>query len=174
MPLCFVASAAPQKQDGAGVVVSGEASAKDIGLPLYPGSKRHKDKDGDSASANLGLWGGGSGFKLIVLKMESADSPDKVADFYKKALAKYGPVLDCSHPMASSGDKSKNHASKDNSNKNDSTKPLSCGDDTPEKDGKLFKAGTQEFQHMVGVQPGATGTLFQIICLSNWGKDEKK
>src|SRR5208283_772260 len=62
---------AAQEQKGAGVIASGEADAKDVGLPLYPGSRRHKDKDEDSTGANLGLWGGGSGFKLVVLKMES-------------------------------------------------------------------------------------------------------
>ena len=45
------------QEKGAGVVLSGEASAKDVGLPAYPGSRRHKDKDDDSAAANLGLWG---------------------------------------------------------------------------------------------------------------------
>ena len=45
----------------------------------------------------MGLWGGSSGFKLFVLKMESSDAPEKVAAFYRKALAKYGTVLDCSN-----------------------------------------------------------------------------
>ena len=52
------------QEKGAGVVLSGEASAKDVGLPVYPGSRRHKDKDDDSAGANLGLWGGGSDSNL--------------------------------------------------------------------------------------------------------------
>ena len=41
----------------------------------------------------MGLWGGSTGFKLFVLKMETADAPEKVASFYRKALAKYGTVL---------------------------------------------------------------------------------
>ena len=81
------------QEKGAGVVLSSEASAKDVGLPVYPGSRRHKDKDDDSAGANLGLWGGGSGFKLVVLKMESDDSLEKVSDFYRKALAKYAATI---------------------------------------------------------------------------------
>jgi hypothetical protein len=160
---------AGSSQSGAGAVISGEASAKDVGLPLYPGSKRHKDKDDSSTAANLGLWGGGSGFKLVVLKMESADSADKVAGFYKKALAKYGPVLDCSHPAASTSDKNKS-----DSNKSDSSKKIECGDDKPDSGGMLFKAGTKELQHIVGIQPSGGATLFQIVYLSAWGKDEKK
>jgi hypothetical protein len=155
--------ASPQQEKGAGVVLSGDASAKDVGLPLYPGSRRHKDKEGDSTAANFGLWGGGSGFKLVVLKMESDDSPEKVADFYKKALAKYGKVLDCSHPAPSDT----------NSSKSDS-KSLNCGDDKPEKGGVLFKAGTKEKQHLAAVQPNGSGSLYQLVYVADWGNSEKK
>ena len=156
-------------QSGAGVTISGDASAKDVGLPLYPGSKRHKDKDDDSAAANFGLWGGGSGAKMIILKMESADSVDKVADFYRKTLAKYGTVLDCSQPAIPTKDQTKKDANND-----DSSKVLSCGDDKPEKNGKLLKAGTKESQHIVGVQPNGNGALFQVIYLSTWSKEQRK
>ena len=46
-----------QQEKAAGVVLNGEASAKDVGLPIYPGSRRHKEKDEDSAGANFALWG---------------------------------------------------------------------------------------------------------------------
>ena len=85
-------------QKGAGITMAADADAKDIGLPLYPGARRHKDKDSDSPGINFDLWGGGSGVKLAVLKLESDDSPEKIADYYKKKLSKYGKVLDCSHP----------------------------------------------------------------------------
>src|ERR1035437_687847 len=49
---------------GAGVMVSKEATAKEVGLPLYPGAKPHKDENNDSTAAQLGLWGGAFGFKL--------------------------------------------------------------------------------------------------------------
>src|ERR1700685_3634803 len=86
------------KQDGdsIGFVASKNATPKEIGLPLYPGSRRHKDDSDDSASIQLGAWGGSSGFKLLVLKMDSDASPDKVTAFYRKALSKYGKVLNCS------------------------------------------------------------------------------
>jgi hypothetical protein len=155
----------PQQEKGAGVVLSGDASAKDVGLPLYPGSRRHKDKDkeDDSPAANFGLWGGGSGFKLVVLKMESDDSPEKVAGFYKKALAKYGKVLDCSHPAPLDA----------NSSKSDS-KSLTCGDDKPEKGGVLFKAGTKEKQHLAAVQPNGSGSLYQLVYVADWGNSKKQ
>jgi hypothetical protein len=145
-----------QDEKGAGITMSADADAKDIGLPLYPGSRRHVDKDSDSPGVNMGLWGGGSGFKLAVLKMESDDSMDKVAEYYKKKLAKYGKVLDCSHANGA-----------DNSDKND--KQLTC-DDKPDKGGVLFKSGTKADQHIVAIQPGAKGSLYQLVHVAHWEK----
>ena len=78
----------------AGLIVSARGTAKEVGLPIYPGSIPHKDQDedNDSPAAKLGLWGTSFGFKLVVLKMESKDAPRQVADYYQKALAKYGTV----------------------------------------------------------------------------------
>jgi hypothetical protein len=150
----------PEKE-GAGVIVSGQAGAKDVGLPLYPGSKPHKENSNESQSARLGLWGGGAGFKMNVVKMESPDSPERVATFYKKALAKYGRVLDCSNPPATDGEKK------------DSADVLTCGDDKPDKGGRLFKSGTQEKQHIVGIEPNAKGCVYQLVALAAWGTDSK-
>jgi hypothetical protein len=147
------ARAKAQEEGGAGLVVSGQATSKDVGLPFYPGAKPHKDNKDDSDSARLGMWGGGSGFKLVVVKMESNDPPEKVAAYYKKPLAKYGKVLDCTNGAA--GD-----AAKD-----ESSKALTCGDDKPENGGMLFKAGTDKKQHIVGVQPNGKGSVFQLIYL---------
>ncbi len=153
-------SLAAQDKDGAGAVISAKATAKDVGLPIYPGSTPHKDKDEDSSAANLGLWGGGAGFKLVVLKMESSDSPEKIAAYYKKALSKYGPVLDCSNPSASD-----NKTPKD-----DSSNTLTCDDDKSEKGGYVFKAGTKEKHHLVAIQPSAQGSLYQLLNIGAWGK----
>jgi hypothetical protein len=155
LPVC----ARAQEKGDAGVVVSGKASAKDVGLPIYPNSKPHQEKEGDSDAANLGLWGGGAGFKLAVLKMESSDAPEKVAAYYKKALAKYGTVLDCSNPSTTTK----------RTDKDDSSKVLTCGDDKPEKGGLLYKAGTKDTQHIVGIQADGQGSLYQLINVSSWG-----
>ena len=154
LPIC----AQDQDKDSAGVIASDKATAKDVGLPIYPGSKPRKDKDDNSTGANLGLWGGGSGFKLVVLKMESSDSPEKIAVFYKKALSKYGAVLDCSNPPPNSAGASK-----------DDSKTLTCGDDKPDKGGVLFKSGTKERQHIVAIQPNGQGTVYQLLNVGAWG-----
>jgi hypothetical protein len=155
------ASAVAQDKEGAGVVVSGTVSAKDLGLPIYPGSKPPTNKDDDSGGANLGLWGGGAGFKLAVLKMESNDSVEAVAAFYRKALSRYGNVLDCSNPPKA----------KETVEKRETSKSLTCGDDKPEKGGLLYKAGTKDKQHIVGIQPNGTGTVYQLVNVGAWGNN---
>ena len=153
-----------QDKDGAGVTFSKQASAKDVGLPVYPGAKARKDEKDDSASVQMGLWGGSFGFKLAVMKMESNDAPEKVADYYKKELGKYGTVLNCSDGSAKG----------DAKDKGGSSNRLECDDDKPEKGGLLYKAGTKEKQHIVAVQPNGTGSLFQLVYLEARGDDKDK
>jgi hypothetical protein len=163
-PLAYPSFAQEPEKGGVGFIVSGQATAKEVGLPVYPGSKPHIENTNDSQSARLGLWGGGSGFKLAVLKMESADSPEKLAAFYKKALAHYGKVLDCSNASPSLSD----------DDKKDSSATLKCGNDRPEKGGMLFKSGSKEKQHIVAIQPNGKGSVYQVIALGSWGTDSRQ
>lgn len=147
-----------QAQNGAGAFISEDASAKDVGLPLYPGSKLVAGKDkSDSGSANMGLWLGGTGFQLVVVKMQTTDSPEKVAAYYRQALAKYGSVLDCTHPRSQADEKHTPNA-------------ISCDDDKPDAGGMLFKAGTKEVQHLVSVDRDGTGTIYSLVYLVAKGK----
>jgi len=153
-----------QDKDSAGVVFSKQATPKEVGLPLYPGAKPHKDEKNDSASVRMGLWGGSFGFQLAVMKMESSDAPEKIAEFYKKALAKYGTVLNCSDP-------SQKPSAKD---KSESSNKLECDDDKPEKGELVFKAGTKEKEHVVAIQANGAGSLFQLVYVEARGDDKKK
>lgn len=155
---------AVQDKDGVGATFSKQATPKDVGLPGYPGARPHKDEKEDSASVQMGLWGSTFGFKLAVVKLESNDAPEKIAEFYKKALAKYGTVLNCSDPSQRASAKEKGGSS----NK------LECEDDKPEKGGLLFKAGTKEKQHLVAIQPNGPGSLFQLVYVEARSDDKDK
>jgi hypothetical protein len=146
--------------DSIGFNLGKNASAKDVGLPIYPGARRHKDDSNDSSALNMGLWGGATGFKLFVLKMESTDTPEKVAAFYRKALAKYGTVLDCSNSSASS-------SSDDDKN----SKKLTCEDEKPKPGEISLKAGSKDKQHAVGIEPNGGGTTFQLVYVETKGTD---
>jgi len=142
-----------------GFIASKEANAKDVGLPLYPGARPHKDASDDSAAARLGLWGGNSGFKLAVLKLESDDAPEKVAAFYRKALAKYGKVLDCRDSSITVGEEEKGSSSNE----------LGCDEDRSDKGELVLKAGTKEEQHLVGIKTSKELTVFQLIYVEARG-----
>ena len=150
------------KDTDAGLSIKAEATAKEVGLPLYPNSRPHKDNKDDSSSANVGLWGNTFGFKLVVLKMESDDATDKVAAFYQKALAKYGKVLDCSNNAPGADDKDKDK---------ESTK-LTCQDDRPDPGGRIFKAGSKNKQHIVGIKPSGAGSEFNLVYLEGHSDDK--
>ncbi len=150
-------------QEGFGIVASKRAGAKDVGLPLYPGAREHKDKSEDSPAVKFGLWGGNSGFKLAVLKLESNDGPEKVAAFYRKALAKYGKVLDCrGSSKVTTGD-----------NKGSSSDELGCDEDQPENGELVLKAGTKQEQHVVGIKSGGGLTLFQLVYVMTRRSDTR-
>ena len=158
------ASGGRQDKDGAGVTFSKQATSKEVGLPVYPGAKPHKDEKEDSPSVQMGIWGSTFGFKLAVMKLQSNAAPEKIAEFYKKALRKYDAVLNCSDPLQKEGAKEKSGSS----NK------LECGDDKPEKGGLVFKAGTKVKQHIVGIQPNGQGTVFQLVYVEARGDDKEK
>ena len=144
-----------------GLVASKDVSAKDVGLPLYPGAKlAQKDKNGDP-SAQIGLWAGDTGFKLVILKLESADSADKISNFYRGALAKYGKVLDCT--SSKSADTSK-HDTK--------ARELTCEDDH-DSDGIVLKSGTKDKQHIVGIETKGDKRLIQLIYLIDQERDNR-
>jgi len=146
--------------DSIGFNLGKNASAKDVGLPVYPGARRHKDDSNDSSALNMGLWGGATGFKLFVLKMESTDAPDKVVAFYRKALAKYGTVLDCS-----------NNSTNANSSDDRSSTKLTCDNEKSKPREVSLKAGTKDKQHAVGIEPNGTGTVFQLVYIETKGTD---
>lgn len=143
------------KDSDAGLVIKTQATAKEVGLPLYPGSRPHKEDKDDSSGANLGLWGDTFGFRVVALKMESGDSQDKIAAFYQKALAKYGKVLDCTNNPPGTAEK----------NKNSNQLTLTCQDDRPDSGGRLFKAGTKSKQHIVSIKPSAHPIEFDLVYL---------
>jgi hypothetical protein len=147
--------------DSIGFVASKNAGAKEIGLPLYPGSRKHQDNSDDSTSLQLGAWGGSSGFKLVVLKMDSDDAPARVAAFYRKALSKYGKVLNCSDSAAMAG-------------KEKSLNGLDCEDDHADKDETVLKAGTKEAKHIVSVKPNGSGSIYDLVYIEARGSVSSK
>lgn len=135
-----------------GFILSADATEADLGLPIYPGAQRHKDSGNDSPALHMGMWGPSSGFRLVVLKLESVDSPDKVAKFYHKPLSRYGTVVDCGKLHAGSSE----HSGADSNRVN-------CENDQPVKGGYTLEVGTKERMHVVGIEPNGKGSLISLV-----------
>ncbi|HZD45813.1 MAG TPA: hypothetical protein VE109_07005 [Acidobacteriaceae bacterium] len=142
------------------VHANSHATAKDIGLPVYPGATPFKDNDSDSSSADLGFLLNSFHFSVKAVSFVTTDSPEHVLGFYRKPLGKYGEVLECDHgqpvgrvTVTKSG--------------------LTCGD---RKSGHMtvngsdsdheLRAGTPEQFRIVGVDNTETGkTKFGLVAL---------
>lgn len=147
-----------------GIHVSKDADVSDVGLAVYPGARmKQKSSDSDDKSANVNISGFGFGLKVIAMEYESDDSPAKVLSFYKDQLKRYGNVLECHTSKGNWNVNMGSHGSKNGSNE------LTCkgsGGDNVE-----LKAGKQDDQHIVAVQPEGKGSSFSLVYVRTHGKD---
>jgi hypothetical protein len=158
------ALAQAEEGHGLGLQVRGAASAADTGLPAYPGARMapaEQSEDGRHSgdSVNMSLWAGLFGFKLAVAKFESSDDVESVARFYRSALERMGPVLDCSPgtPAAQAARSGKGSRSDKDS--------LNCDDNEAEAGGRLYKVGSQRNQHIVNIEPMGRGSSFELVAV---------
>lgn len=135
--------------------------AIDVGLPEYPGAVRVNKHGGDNDSADVNLSFGSFQLHVKAMEYQSSDPQQKILEFYKKALGRYGEVLECrdhqpvGKPVRTS-------------------EGLTCQDDskggnihTTESSSSLeLKAGSKQHQHIVGLESEtATGTKFGLVSL---------
>jgi len=140
--------------------VGKDGDARTAGLPVYPGAHL-KHNDEDKENANFALLAGTFGLKLVVAHYDSGDSPDKVIGYYRERLKKFGKVLEC-HTSKSGDDV---HVNSDNHDSKDS-KELKC--DSGDTGGAVeLKAGTEDNQHVVSVEPAESGkgSAFALVYL---------
>jgi hypothetical protein len=145
---------------GMSVKTNDAAVVDGIGLPVYPGAvlvKKQKDNDG---AADINMSFGSFQLRVKAVSYKTSDSPDLVAAFYRKALGRYGDVINC----------------QDNKPVGSVTKTaegLTCNNDNGdhihvdnEISGKVeLKAGSKQHQHIVGIDPDGSGTKIGMVAL---------
>jgi hypothetical protein len=135
-------------------------SAKDIGLPLYPGATPFKETDNDSSSGDLLFLLNSFHFSVKAASFLATDSPGHILEFYRKPLSKYGEVLECNHgkPVGSMSVTKSGLTCGDR--KNDGT-TVNASDDDHE-----LRAGTPQQFWIVGVEEAKNGkTKFGLVAL---------
>lgn len=140
-------------------VRTGTTDAADVGLPVYPGAQVQPEKGGDK-SADVHLGFGKWQLRIKVVNYHTSDPQEKVIAFYKKALGRFGDVIECrgnspvGTPVAT-------------------REGLTCSDSGRKKNvhfddsnGLELKAGSKDHQHIMGIgKNGGSGTKFALVEL---------
>lgn len=141
--------------------VNTEVDVKETGLPVYPGARQAARDQNDSKSANVNISVGSFALKVVAVKFESDDAPDKVLSFYRDKVKAYGgKYLEC-------------HGLDINMNAGDSSdeKELTCGKHGDRGDSTELKGGTPDRQHIVSVKPKGSGSEFALVYVNKRGKE---
>jgi hypothetical protein len=135
-----------------------EENGAATGLAVYPGARLLKEKDNDHGG-NVVIDTPVFGLKVVAVKYETDDSPAKVLDFYRTELKKFGrKVIEC-RP---------NHEPDDvvvgEVHKSKRENELTCDKDD-KQDGPVteLKTGTDDNQHVVGVEQKGKSTHFALV-----------
>jgi len=135
-----------------------EDDGKATGLAVYPGARVLKEKE-DDHGGNVVIDTPVFGLKVVAVKYETDDPPEKVLDFYRKELKQFGrKVLEC-RP---------NHEPDDvvvgDVHKNKSDNELTCDKDDKQSGAVTeLKAGTEDNQHVVGIEQKGKSTHFALV-----------
>jgi hypothetical protein len=150
---------------GGMTVKTNDDAVEGLGLPVYPGAELVK-KDKNNGAADVNMSFGNFQLRVKAASYRTTDSPDQVTAFYRKALGRYGNVIQCQNnkPVGSP---------------TQTTEGLTCegGDKnhvsmSDDMSGKLeMKAGSKQHQHIVAIDPEGNGTKFGLVALDLPGGD---
>jgi hypothetical protein len=133
-----------------------EDNGEATGLAIYPGARVLHEKS-DDHGGNVVIDTPAFGLKVIAVKYETDDAPEKVLEFYRKELRQYGKkVLEC-HPNHDPDDVNVGEV-------HGKGGELTCDKDNNDKGSTTeLKAGTEDNQRVVGVEPRGKGTKFALV-----------
>ncbi|RTL33718.1 MAG: hypothetical protein EKK53_27810 [Burkholderiales bacterium] len=151
LALSLAAATAHADDKGFSIGLQGHARTEpaDVGLPVFGGAVPYAESEGDKPAVTLGAWAGKFGLRLDALKFRSSASPERVAAFYARAMARYGEVLDCRDPAA------RVKPPKDSDK-------LSCETAEPKAGDYEYRVGTAKAFRVVSVKRDGEGTRFDL------------
>jgi hypothetical protein len=143
-----------------GLDVTTNADANDTGMSIYPGARLKPSQEHDKSSAKVNISTSFFGVKVVALTYRSDDAPEKVTSFYKKEMAKFGPVLEC---------RTERTPGRVVVHKGEGSEPK-C-DTNQHGDTLELKVGSSERQHVVSIKPEGQGTEFALVYVQLRGKE---
>ncbi|HEU4634764.1 MAG TPA: hypothetical protein VFS41_01195, partial [Edaphobacter sp.] len=144
---------------GVEVKTSDKEDVTGFGLPVYPGAEIvKKNKNDGSADVNLNF--GRFQLRVKAVSYRTPDTPEKVTDFYRDALKRYGTVIQCNHD-------------KPVGTPTETDQGLTCSDGdkkhvevSADQGGKMeLKVGSKQHQRIVSIEPEDSGTKFGMVVL---------
>ena len=139
-------------------VHKGVSDPKATGLSLYPGAQIKQDYDDRDGGANVDISSSFFGLKVVALKYQSNDSPDKVMSFYKKDMAKYGNVIDCTGGFTLTFHR----------HSQDSEVTCDNYEGSPHRYREALKVGSEYNQRIVAIRPSGSGSEFALVYVRAW------
>jgi hypothetical protein len=144
---------------GMSVKTNDAAVLEGTGLPPYPGAELVK-KDKNNGAADVNMSFGNFHLRVKAVSYRTTDAPTQVAAFYRKALDRYGDVIQCSNgkPIGSPTRTAEGLTCDHDSDHNAA--------DYTQVSGKMeFRAGSKLHQHIVAIEPEGSGTKFGLVAL---------
>ena len=128
-----------------------------LGLPIYPGAQFQQDSGKSNGSADVDLNLGVFSLRIKSAAFKSSDSPDQLIAFYRKALTRYGDVIECQQGQTVG---SLTHTAEG----------LTCAEDKNshyDGDSRKIKlmAGSKQHQHVVIIGPDGNASKLQIVAM---------
>jgi hypothetical protein len=138
--------------------------SKDVQIVTPFGGMNKDDDKHKSADVNMSF--GGFKLRVKVAGFRTDDSTDKVVAFYRDGLKKFGDVISChdNQPMGSPA-KTSEGLGCDNNHGGHVTV-----EDKPSTHLIELKAGSEQHQHIVTIDPDGGGTKFSLVALDLPGK----
>jgi hypothetical protein len=138
-------------------------TAEDLGFPAYPGATAVKSDQHQSADVQLGF--GQWALRVKVASYQTSDSQDKVTDFYRKGLGRYGDVITCKNnsPVGTPAVTSQGLTCAEEQNHGNN---INAGSFHSGSGNFELKAGSKRHQHIVGFDDPQDGkTQFVLVLL---------